>query len=430
MTLVRQAIENWVKKHGPIPKSFTFGDGIAWDSQLLETHLYVELPFWLMVPPGDVRVKYLGLDFTVTILGPWREVFMGEFTDSRQTCIHQGPRRPEPFQPKGEFAAAIKDKNLPVMERGCKTVLRLTALAHEDAFMEEGPDEPPRAKAENRAYWASLCEAHIPVVNEVIQRYRLTTYDYFAYEVSAWDIPVWYLKQSGQGYRAVLHPYREWDSKPVILGEPATPGAAPTVRQFEWAKPADLESVSTANASPGEFDLLDARSMMERGDYTGAVRRTTTAIEALIGAKLEEELRKKYDDGEVAKKLEASQNDVPGRIRQWRKLSKSPISQRLFDEFENTRNVRHGIVHRADRLTLNDRGRAQRMIDTGRWLYNQLEGKPERTKLRDYGVLKAVGRVAMTVRFPAKVIDGALVLQPLTGLPDAKAEAGEEEPRP
>lgn len=395
-----------------------FGDGIAWNSQLLETHLYVELPFWFMVPAGEVRVKYLGLDFTVTILGPWREVFAGEFTDSRVTCIHQGPGQAEPFQPEGEFAAAIKERNLPVMERGCKTVLRLAALAHQDPFIGEGPDEPPRAEVENRAYWASLCEAHIPVLNEVIQRYRLITYDYFAYEVSAWDVPVWYLKQSGRGYRAVLLPYREWDSKPKIFGEPATPGGLPTFQEFEWAKPADLESVATADASPGEFDLLDARSLMERGDYTGAVRRTTTAIEAVIGAKLEEELSKKYDVGEVAKKLEASQNDVPGRIRQWRKLSKSAISQHLFDEFEKTRQVRHAIVHRAERLAFNDRGRAQRMVDTGRWLYNLIEGKPERAKLRDYGVLKSVGRVEMAVRFPVMVMDGALVLQPLRGLPE------------
>src|SRR5216683_4638353 len=140
MRLVQQIIDNWVKKHGPIPESFTFGDGIAWDSRLLETHLYVELPFWLMIPPGEVRVKYLGLDFTVTILGPWREVFADEFTDSRLTCIHHGPTRREPFQPEGELAAVINEKKLPVMQRGCKTVLRVAALAHEDAFTEEGPD--------------------------------------------------------------------------------------------------------------------------------------------------------------------------------------------------------------------------------------------------------------------------------------------------
>jgi hypothetical protein len=249
-------------------------------------------------------------------------------------------------------------------------------------------------------------------VNELIQRYRLTTYDYFAYEVSAWDVPVWYLKQDGKGYRAVLLPYREWDVKPVIVGEPVTPGGPPSIEQFEWAKPADLESVSTADASPGELDLLDARSLMERGDYTGAVRRTTTAIEALIGRKLEEELHKKYDDAEVAKRLKASENDVPGRIRQWRKLSKSQIPQGLFDEFDKTRSARHGIVHRADRLTHNDRGSAQRMVDTGRWLYNHIEGKPDRAKLRDKGVIKAVGRVAMTVRFPARAEGSALVLQP------------------
>jgi HEPN domain-containing protein len=207
------------------------------------------------------------------------------------------------------------------------------------------------------------------------------------------------------------------DHKPVLVSEPATPGGQPIFQEFAWAKPSDLELVNSAQASPGEFDLLDARSLMERGDYTGAVRRTNTALEALIGAKLEEQLRKKYNDHEVVKRLKACQNDIPERIRQWRKLSQSAISQRLFDEFEKTRKVRHGIVHRAERLTLADRGRAQRMVDTGRWLYNKIEGTPERAKLRDYGVLKSVGRIALTIRFPAKVINGALVLQPLTSLP-------------
>lgn len=413
MTIVQQIIKDRVKKYGPVPESFTFGDGIDWRSPLAETYLYVELPFWLMVAPGEVKVQYRGIEFVVSILGPWREVFLGDFTDSRVTCLHHGPSGPTVYEPEGTAASLIKEKKLPVMERDCKTVLRLTAVAHQDAFTAAGPDQPPRVMVEKRAYWASLCEAHLPVINEIIQRYRLVTYDYFAYEVSAMDVPVWYLKQAEKGYRAVLVPYREWDAKPVTINDPPIPGEKPVIRQFEWASISDLESISAEDASAGEFDLLDARFLMERGDYTGAVRRTTTAIEALIEAKLKEELLKIYDEAEALKRLEASKNDVPGRIRQWRKLSGKLIPGGLFDEFEHTRSVRHAIVHRAKRLTYGDRGHAQKMVDTGRWLYNHIEGKPERAKLRDTNVLKSVGRVALTIRFPVAVENDALVLQPL-----------------
>jgi len=80
----------------------------------------------------------------------------------------------------------------------------------------------PEFKNTRASYWATLCEAHLAVVNELIQRYRMATYDPFAYEVSARDVPIWNLKHA------------------------------------------------TLSSSPGEFDLLDARSLMERGDFTGA----------------------------------------------------------------------------------------------------------------------------------------------------------------
>jgi hypothetical protein len=36
---------------------------------------------------------------------------------------------------------------------------------------------------------------------------------------------------------------------------------------------------------------------------------------------------------------------------------------------------------------LKDRGRAQRAVDTSRWLYNKIETKPERERLREFGGL-------------------------------------------
>jgi len=410
--VLKKIIADSSARSGPLPESFTFGDGIDWSSPLQETLLYVELPFWLMTPPGPVEVRWSGVMFTVDVCSPWMEVFAGEITDSRVSCLHQGPLRPNGYEPSKEIADLLDSKQIKWLHRPCKTMLRLTARAHADAFREIAATEPPRAKVEREAYMASLCEAHLPVVNELIQRYRLVTYDYFAYEVSAWDVPVWYLKHSGAGYRAILLPYKSWDAKPVTVEDADIPAGPPKIRPFQWATPAQLTAASSDDATPGEFDLLDARSLMERGDYTGAVRRTVTAIEAVLAWALLGELKKRYSPEDAARKLANTDNDFPGRLAQWRRLAQPPISQQEFDEFETTRRIRHEIVHRSRRLLHGERGRAQRAVDTSRWLFNKIEAKPDRAALRDKGVLKSVGRVALTMRYPAAVGAGGITLGP------------------
>jgi hypothetical protein len=396
-----------------IAESFAFGDGIDWTSPLVETFLYVELPFWLMTPQGRVDIDWAGSTFTVSLCRPWMEVFAGTvITDSRQTVVHQGPwREPGEWRPEPELADAFNDDQLHWLQRHCKSVLRVRASAHTVAFRDiDEETEPPRAKAELEAYWASLCEAHLPVINELIQRYRLITYDYFAYEVSPWDVPVWYATQGGKHLVVRLLPYASWDRKPLIRDRdnPDDPSRA---QEFVFTTAGDLTNAASDDAMPGEFDLLDARSLMERGDYTGAVRRTVTSIEALLRGALLKELEKKYSPQEAEQRTSNTDNNFPGRLAQWRKLKKPEISQEEFDEFERTRQIRHEIVHRGRRLTAQERGRAQQAVDTGRWLYNKIEGKPERARLRDFGVLKSVGRSALALRFPYAVgPDGVTVL--------------------
>jgi hypothetical protein len=395
------------EKYGPVPEAWEFGDTIDWTSETAETHLYVELPFWLMMAAGSVTVTWASVTFALEICSPWMEVFVDEVTDSRISCFHQGPWS-DTYQPPQEWAALRGEEQVTWLPRRCKTVLRLSALAHTSAFRTLSDSDLPRARAEQQAYWASLAEAHVPVVNELIQRYRLASYDYFAYEVSAWDVPVWYLKHKAAGYRAVLLPYKTWDERPVAIG-----GIPPEARSFSFATLPELEAISSSEATPGEFDLLDARSLMERGDYTGAVRRTVTAIEAALEWALLNELEKRYPRTEARERLEGTKNDVPGRLRQWRKLAKPEITDAQVAEFEATRSIRHEIVHHGLRLSHDDRGRAQRAVDTGRWLYNRIESKPERERLREKGgLLRAVGRVALSPRFPAVVSVDGITLAP------------------
>jgi hypothetical protein len=393
-----------------IPESFTFGDGIDWTSEFGETRLYVELPFWLMTPPGPVTVRWRAVDFTVDICTPWMEVFGWEVTDSRTTALHQGPVPAQQWQPSEELAAVFGEDTPPWLMRRCKTVLRLVTEAHTDPFHELEVNAIPRLRAEQEAYRASLCEAHLPVINELIQRYRLVTYDYFAHEVDAWDVPVWYVSQGPGGHATVLLRYKEWDDKPILIKQDGTR------HQFAWTSPEEITSSCNLTPTPGEFDLLDARSLMERGDYNGAVRRTVTAIEAVLRWALNNELRKKHDEAEAERKTANTDTDFPGRLKQWRKLAKPAIGQVLYDELERTRKIRHDIVHRGLRLTFDDRGSAQRSVDTGRWLYNKIEGNPEREHLREFGgggLERAVGRAAMTLRFPSVIADDRIMLVPI-----------------
>ncbi len=394
----------------PLPDRFVLGDGIDWSSQLGETTLYIELPFWLMMPPGPVEIEWTERPFVVHVCGPWMEVFVHEMLDSRASQIFQGPLDRD-YQPPEDIAAALAERKAPWMRRRCKTMLRLDARAHKGAFPPVESDGD--ATGEQEAYWASLCDAHIPIINELIQRYRLATYDFFAYEVSAWDVPVWFLKHAGMGYRTVLIPYKSWDAKPVRVVGGAALGDPETTRPFEWATADDITKWSSEDATPGEFDLLDARSLMERGDYTGAVRRTVTAIEALLGWALLRTLEEQFPQQDAIERLAKTDNDFPGRLRQWKKLAKPTIAQVEFDEFEQTRAIRHDIVHRGRRLGHNERGRAQRAVDTSRWLYNKIEANPDRARVRDFGAQKSVGRAALTPRFPATVGPDGIVLGPI-----------------
>jgi len=167
-TIGSEIIAAAAERFGPIPESFAFGDGIDWSSPLGKTLLYVELPFWLMVPAGPVNVEWSETTFTVDVCSPWMEVFGGRVVDSRASVIHHGPWRPTGWDPPEHLAAELARLQMAWLQWPCKTVLRLTARAHASAFRELGDRDPLRAQAEQWAYWASLCEAHAPVVNELI----------------------------------------------------------------------------------------------------------------------------------------------------------------------------------------------------------------------------------------------------------------------
>lgn len=396
-----------------LPDEVIFEDMLDWASPLAQVYLLVELPFWLMIDDCELELPLGPAQVAVWVHDQHREVYLGEVRDSRTTLVYRGPR-PDLLHP--DIVRIAEEQSLVLAERPSRTVVRLRASVHTDVILAmDGSEEPeamPRRRREAEAYLASICEAHLSVVNDLIQRYRLSTYDYFAYEVSPWDVPVWTIAAASEAVTIRLLPYWDWDSKPVVVGPDHPGGADLPPRPFRFTEAATLLATVPAGATPGELELLDARSLMERGDYTGAVRRTATALEAVVGWALAAALREHYDEAEVQQRLAASMNDFPGRLRQWLKLTPVQVPKQLLDELEATRAIRHDIVHRARRLSAAERGVAQRCVDTGRWLFNFIEQKPDRREVREgAGALASAGRSALAPRFPVHLTsDGAVVV--------------------
>ena len=79
-------------------------------------------------------------------------------------------------------------------------------------------------------------------------------------------------------HRCLLVPYRGWDHRPLVY-EPNAQGHI-----YKLIDPNELQGAISAQGTQGELELLDALNLMERGDYSGAVRRVATAIEVVVEA--------------------------------------------------------------------------------------------------------------------------------------------------
>ena len=166
-----------------------------------------------------------------------------------------------------------------------------------------------------------------------------------------------------------------------------------TQDELSLSTPEKLQAAMAVAFDPAEFELVDAMNRMERGDYSGAVRRVCTAIEAELERVLRNALLRVMSGAEVEEALRASQTDFPGRLRQYARLRREAVPPVHQAELEQTRSLRHEIVHRGLRIQFAERGRAQRAVDTGRWFFNWLQQDEERTRLRERGLgLRSLGR--------------------------------------
>lgn len=363
------------------------GQELDWAAPAIPVRLCVELPFWIMASNCIQKVEVNSHLFDVAMVEDFIEQYAGRITDSRSTCFYFGPTSGQKNDPQ-------------FMTRKCKTVLVINSDCNKDVLT---------AKKEGSArgrpatlFLIDFCMVHIAVINKLIQQYRLATYDYFAYEVSPWDVPIWYVASKIASGTVVLLDYAKWDEKPVI-----TSGSSN--ERYKLIDEAQLKSAINMQPSAGEFELLDALNFMERGDYSGAVRRITTAIEAQTESVLRQELLKIHSPADVEVKLEASKNDFPGRLRQYEKLGKRKLPASLHTELDTTRDLRHKIVHEAFRITFRERWQAQKAVDTGRWIFNWLENQSDRRDVREKLIAKrSLGRSNST--FEAEITPAGVIV--------------------
>lgn len=401
------------------PESFAIGDDLDWDAPWIDVSVWVELPFWLMTDNATVAVEVEGHEFQIALHENYFELHIAELTDSRCNVIYRGPLKKSEDLGEGIQELRKKRPDLPLMWRKCKTILKIVTRCNQqiwDASFERAKLRPGTIEFYNDA----LCRAHIPVVNKLIQAYRLATYDYFAFEVAPWDVPTWQIERGGQSISAHLVPYRQWDFKPQVYESgtfsfqpPVGPIGTPIT--YRLISPEDFRKQLSATSSPGEFELLDALNLMERGDYSGAVRRITTAIEVVIEEAVRREVEAVEGKFNAEKFLKTTETKFFKRVAKYETLSGRTLSVGLTKDLNETRKLRHKIVHRGYRITPGERGRAQRSIDTGRWIYNWFENDTGRRDLREKRIaFRSLGRDHAYGIFPTEITADGVVVSGIT----------------
>jgi len=332
---------NKQKPKKTIPEHYTVGDELDWNAPWIDVCLWTELPFWLMVNNSTLNVECEGHVFPVAVHDNYFEFFFGAATDSRATVGYRGPWKNGKDLPAVVRKAISKHPNGPFMWRKCKTYLKVQSRCNEDVLDAARGRLLPRANAA-KLYLSELCRSHIPVINRLIQAYRLATYDYFAFEVAPWDVPRWTIERHGRAISSTLVSYRDWDVKPLIYNF-SNPSEKPKVHTLIETQ--ELRSKLSSAATAGEFELLDALNLMERGDYSGAVRRVTTAIEVIVEDVAGKAMETANGKQAAEKFLKDTRMRFDERVKTYQKLTGRKISDTSLALLKETRNLRHRIVH-------------------------------------------------------------------------------------
>lgn len=359
-----------------------------WQGNRVPVQLIVELPFWLLMPDGDIYVAYDRAKVAATVRGNYMDVSVGPMSlTSRNNVVLLGPgdelwgrHLPESIVPS----------QMPVY-RPMKTTVTFKSEAIAGCFeawrnrYSVAPDDRAGIRRVNRAmqYLETLATAHIPLLNKLITSYRSVSLDPYAFEVSAWDVPVWYAQHDETLVRIGLMPYWGDDTYPTVNdGRSVSPFVATTIEA--------VQSQANANVAPGKLELLDAMSLMYRGRFGDAVRSAVTAIEVALEAQLANLLKRTgLSETEIDERLAATRGSFFDRLAEFEQLSQKRLPGpllhvvpyingiRLRSELDWVRTLRHKVVHEGVRIEVLQRGPMLRAIETMTWLFAWLSWEDE-----------------------------------------------------
>lgn len=372
------------------PATYYWDESIDRTTPKRPAKVQVELPFWLLVEDGYVVVRYADQDWKILISSEWVEVYDGNcITDSKANCIYFGSLG----ECANELKEAINSGKLPF--RKCKTVFVIDSLLN--GWVHDRLGECDRRISQTvELFLIGWCMAHIPLLNLVIQKYRLATYDYYVYEISPRDTPIWFVRgDNGAGRVVPVYPYETWDQIPLVRNDNGT------TQPLKYTTLSEIDMIQDLTSfSPAEFELMDAIGLMERGDYSSAIRRLYTAIEVIVEENLGRILLEKYGESEKHRFLKETRLRFKKRVErlcQETGLIWGDYENSLLDEI---RELRRQIVHCGYRIPFSEKGTAQKLIDQGRWLFNKIEGNSNRATIREKLLgMRSLGRQLWTPFF-------------------------------
>lgn len=367
-----------------------------WRGHTIPIRLMVELPFWLMLPDCDLQVAHQCARVAASIRGQYMAVYDGPlFLDSQGNVVFIGPN--DDLQVGKDLPPPVAATKAPVY-RPMKTVVVFSPEAIEDAVLALLDPEPldihqtREVRCLNRAtlYLQSLAYAHLPLLNQLILSYRLVSRDPFAFQLSQWDVPVWFAEHNGRVVPVYLMPYKCADWYPTVKRL-----AAPTDSAFYATDPQTLDAQANADVAPGTSEILEAHGLLYRGRVEDAVRFAVTAIEVAIEGQIARLLAAKgYTNEQIATRLGETQNNFDKRVADYERISGARIPGpilsrlphingiRLKDELAAVRKLRHKIVHKGLRVGPHSRGPMVRAIETMTWLFNWLSWEEGKTQDR------------------------------------------------
>ncbi|MFP6558123.1 hypothetical protein WJ542_07310 [Paraburkholderia sp. B3] len=369
-----------------VPKSFFIGQDLDWMAPWVDVSLRVELPYWLMVNTAQTSVVVDGHSFAVGIENETFELHLGCVSDEKKYVAYQGPLRQVEQLPDTIQDILRQRPELGYLWRKCKTVVKIASRCNEDVWRKVEQDVAAHGPSVH-LYLQELCRAHISIVNKLVRGYRLSTYDHFVFEVAPWDVPIWHIQREGTMASSLLVPYKGWDDRIMFGGPSEIPG------EIQFIDAPQLQHAVGYLPSKGELELLDAINFMERGNYSDAVRRITTAIEVIVEAEVYRLIKESNSKKAAETFIKSTRADFSRRVKKYEQLTRRTLPVGHANELRATRKLRHRIVHGGHRVDPGERGTAQRAVDTGRWIFNWFENDESRKQVREKKLaLRSLGR--------------------------------------